>query len=119
DGFELWKRFRAAGVDGVSRGDQAFGAHAVETPREARHSVGLLTLEDHFSTEMLKRLDAPRQTFPAEFAQRTDEPLIDWRDRLRQDFRLPAVLAALTDLKAAYVEVLNPLLCESVLAINR
>src|SRR5690606_23542372 len=36
--------------------------------------------------------------------------LATWRDRLSQHYVVPVVLAGLTDLKSAYVEVANPLL---------
>ncbi|HET7133833.1 MAG TPA: hypothetical protein VFJ95_16375, partial [Gammaproteobacteria bacterium] len=52
---------------------------------------------------------------PPELERGADETLATWRDRLYQQFRIPALLAGLTDLKAAYVEVANPLLARSVL----
>src|SRR5690606_5799598 len=52
-------------------------------------------------------------------AKRPDESLAAWRDRLYQQFRLPVMLAALTDLKTPYVEVVNPLLFARVLAYAR
>jgi hypothetical protein len=51
--------------------------------------------------------------------QRRNETLATWRDRLYQTFRLPTVLAGLTDLKAAYIEVANPLLSRTVLRCVR
>lgn len=38
----------------------------------------------------------------------------DWRDRLWLQFRTPYVTAALDDIKTAYVEIVNPLLCREV-----
>ncbi|MBN1240791.1 MAG: hypothetical protein JXB36_19975 [Gammaproteobacteria bacterium] len=119
DGFELWRRFRAEGVHGVIRGDHSFGGAPVRTPEAVMQNAGLLTLEDHFPGDARTWFDLPRQTLPAEFARGASESLDDWRDRLRQQFRLPAVMAALTDLKTPYVEVVNPLLCEPVAECNR
>ena len=119
DGFELWRKFRVNAVHGVIRGDHTFGGSPVRTRSEALHNAGLVTLEDHFPDDVLKWFDTPAQALPRLLAQRPGEPLGDWRDRLRQQFRLPAVLAALTDLKTPYVEVLNPLLCMPIIECNR
>jgi hypothetical protein len=47
------------------------------------------------------------------------ESLATWRDRLYQQTRIPTFLAALTDLKSAYLEIGNPLLARSVLECVR
>jgi len=45
--------------------------------------------------------------------------LRDWRDRLYQQYRVPFLLAALSDLKLGYVEIVNPLLSDSVIDLIR
>jgi hypothetical protein len=47
------------------------------------------------------------------------ESLEAWRDRLQQQYRIPFVLGALSDLKLPYVEIINPLLANSVVALIR
>jgi hypothetical protein len=53
---------------------------------------------------------------PAAFQQTEKESLSEWRDRLYQTFRAPSILAALNDIKCAYVEIVNPFLARSVVS---
>ena len=115
DGFEVWKRLFERGVAGVIRGDEAFGWKRVRTELDVRDSIRLTLLKDYFPGRHVSSFDLPEQHIPPGMTRRFGESLATWRDRLYQAFRLPVMLAALTDLKTAYVEVLNPLLYSSVL----
>jgi len=64
-------------------------------------------------------LNLPEQVCPEKYEPLTGESLHDYRDRLYQVFRMPLVLAALNDLKAAYVEVANPFLTARVIRMVR
>jgi hypothetical protein len=55
-----------------------------------------------------------RQEVPEALLQRPQESLEMWRDRLQQQYRVPFVLAALSDLKLPYVEIISPLLSGSL-----
>src|SRR5690606_37984910 len=50
DGFDIWKRLYDAGVEGIVRGDEAFGWKPVRTERDVRDSVRLTLLEDILGT---------------------------------------------------------------------
>jgi hypothetical protein len=115
DGFLVWKTLFDEGYDGVIRGDEAFGSVPVRSPWIARHCASLTTLSDYFSSEELEAFELPEQPLPETLARASGETLETWRDRLYQQFRLPTLLAGLTDLKTAYIEVGNPLLARSVL----
>ena len=119
DGFRIWKTLFDEGCEGVIRGDEAFGSVPVSSAYAARWTASLTTLADYFSAEELATFDLPEQTLPATLERRGNESLATWRDRLYQQFRVPTLLAGLTDLKTAYVEVGNPLLTASVLACVR
>lgn len=119
DGFAVWKRLYDAGVEGVIRGDEAFGWKAVRSDADVLESVHLTTLEDVCGTRAARDLGLPSQHVPDALARRHDESLAAWRDRLYQQYRLPVMLAALTDLKTSYVEVVNPFLYARVLAFSR
>src|SRR5690606_248247 len=82
-------------------------------------SVHLTTLEDVCGTRAARDLGLPSQHVPDALARRHDESLAAWRDRLYQQYRVPVMLAALTDLKTSYVEVVNPFLYARVLACAR
>lgn len=119
DGFELWKTIRDEGWDGIIRGDEAFGSMRVRNTYEVRHSANLTLLSDYFDARELASFALPAQDLPDALARQDTESLATWRDRLYQESRLPTLLAALTDLKTPYVEVMNPLLSQSVLDLTR
>ena len=119
DGFRVWKTLFDGGYDGVIRGDEAFGWVPVSSPRAVRAATKLATLDDYFSASVLATFELPQQSLPAALTRREDETLATWRDRLYQHCRVPTFLAALTDLKTAYLDVGNPLLARSVLECVR
>jgi len=51
---------------------------------------------------------------PEAFKPGAGESLETWRDRLFQQFRVPFVHGALSDLKLPYVEIISPLLSDSL-----
>jgi hypothetical protein len=119
DGFKLWKTLFEDNVEGVIRGDHAFGCKTASTPLEARLSAGLSLLSDYMNIEGLSHLQLPEQDIPADLALKDGESSTTWRDRLQHQFRLPYILAALNDLKASYVEISNPLLSRKAINLVR
>ncbi|HET7131567.1 MAG TPA: asparagine synthase-related protein, partial [Gammaproteobacteria bacterium] len=115
DGFAVWKTLFDEGFDGIVRGDEAFGTVFVHNAAAARFRTRVTLLSDYFDAGEIASFELPEQRVPAELERRAGETLSTYRDRLYQEFSIPAALAALTDLKAAYVEVANPLLAASVL----
>jgi hypothetical protein len=119
DGFRVWKTLFDEGYDGVIRGDEAFGSVPVSSPFAVRCTACLTRLDDYFSAKECEAFELPPQTVPEALLQGRGESLATWRDRLYQQFRVPTLLAGLTDLKTAYVEVGSPLLARSVLECVR
>jgi hypothetical protein len=119
DGFKVWKTLYEDGVEGIIRGDEAFGSMYIRDEYGARYTANLTLLSDYFGPNERAAFELPEQPLQPEFAQRDTETLDTWRDRLYQEFRIPNLLAALTDLKTAYVEVANPLLTRAVLECAR
>jgi asparagine synthetase B (glutamine-hydrolysing) len=122
DGFRLWSELAQANVAGVVRGDESFGYKAVRDARGARFRAGLILWEDHVGLPHLQDLDLGHlgeQRIPDSLWQRQGESPADWRDRLYSAFRIPAILAALSELKSAYVEIANPLLLRRIAELAR
>jgi hypothetical protein len=115
DGFAVWKTLFDERTDGIIRGDEAFGLNFVHSTAAVRHRARLTLLDDFFDADEIESFDLPEQRVPAELERGRRETLATWRDRLYQQFRIPTALAGLTDLKAAYVEVANPLLARPVI----
>jgi hypothetical protein len=115
DGFRIWKRLFETGVCGIIRGDEGFGWSAVATPFDVRNSIGLLFLSDYPNLGDIQEWGTDKQVLPDYLTRRKHEPLDTWRDRLYHQFRIPVILAALSDLKCPYVEIVNPLLSKKII----
>jgi hypothetical protein len=61
----------------------------------------------------------PEQEIPEELNQQPGESLEVWRDRLYHTYRLPTILAAISDLKLSYIELINPLLSRKIIQTVR
>lgn len=120
DGMQLWKKMRESGCIGVVRGDVSNGATHSETERIARRSLGC-SLCDDFSNlkEWSERYSFPSQQLPSELERLVDEDLIDWQHRLYETYRIPTVLAALSDIKFSYLEQISPLLSRNIVETIR
>jgi len=119
DGFQLWSRMVDSGIRGIIRGDQVFGHKPVRKPLDVRKRVGLTLWSDFEALPPLERFGLQPASLPEGLQQATGESLETWRDRLQQQFRVPFVLGALSDLKLPYVEIIDPLLSGSVIDLIR
>lgn len=115
DGFEIWKTLFEEGVQGVIRGDHGFSSKKVSSPSTVRHKVGCALCSDFSNLRNYKNYGFATQKLPENLLQKKGEKLEGWRDRLIHEFRLPAILSSLTDLKLPYVELINPLLSRKIL----
>jgi hypothetical protein len=120
DGMEIWRRFHDNEIDWVLRGDEGFGWKQVSSDLTTRLSVGCGLCGDY---ENLKNLSEdfgfPRQELPVELHRKDGETLFAWRDRLYHSYRMPTILAALSDIKLSYVEIVSPLLSKKILTAAR
>lgn len=114
DGFAIWKTLFEENVQGVIRGDEGFGRFPVDSPANVRSHVEVSLCADFANLKGFEGIGISGQQMPELFKQEKDETLETWRDRLYHQFRMPVVLAALTDLKLPFVEVISPLLSKRV-----
>ena len=119
DGFQLWSLMVDGGIRGIIRGEQVFGHRPVRTPLDVRNRVGLTTWSDHVELPPLERFGLPRMSLPEGLEQEAGESLETWRDRLHQQYRAPFIYGALNDLKLPYVELISPLLSNSLVDLIR
>jgi len=117
DGLETWRKLlEEEGCSGIIRGDEGFGWIPVSSELTVRFNVGMGLCADYRNLDgIVEKFGFPRQDLPAELRRRKDETLSAWRDRLYHAYRLPTILAALSDIKYSYVEIINPLLARSIL----
>ncbi len=119
DGFAMWRDLAADGVHGIIRGDEGFGCTPVTRPADVRRYEKLTMWDEYGGLPPLTQLGLEEQVMPAELEQRPEETLEAWRDRVSHVHELPVALAALSDLKLPYVEVVNPLLTRSLIHLAR
>jgi hypothetical protein len=115
DGFRTWKYLFESGYQGIFRGDEAFGNHAVSSPMDVYKNVGLYILSDYENlASIVRSIEELNQKRPSRLEQREDENLERWRDRLSAEFEAPTLIAPLSDIKLSFVEVVNPFLSRSI-----
>jgi hypothetical protein len=115
DGFKIWKTLFESGIHGIIRADEGFGWGPVSSHSDVRFCVEIPLWSDFSNLKNLEEFCFTKQEMPDELAQREGESLEGWRDRLYHQFRIPVVLAALSDLKLPYVEIINPLLSRRII----
>jgi hypothetical protein len=117
DGLETWRKLlEEERCSGIIRGDEGLGWIPVSSELGVRLSVGIGLCADYRNLDsMIERFQLPKQDLPVELQRTTNETLQVWRDRLYHAYRLPTILAALSDIKYSYVDVINPLLAGSIL----
>jgi hypothetical protein len=115
DGFHIWKTLYNNGVQGIIRGDEGFGWNKVSSELYVRLGTGLTLCEDFLNLRDYENYGFARQVIPKNLQRRRAESLPRWRDRIYHEYRLPTIIAALTDLKLAYVEQITPLLAKNIL----
>jgi hypothetical protein len=84
---------------------------------QARRASSLIVTADYRHSVIPKEFELSEKDIPPALARKPGESLAQWRDRLWLEYRTPVVTAALEDIKAAYVEILNPLLCSKIVRV--
>ena len=114
DGLAHFRAFAAEGIEVIIRGDTCFGGPRWEPADSAlamRRTISLLLCGEIANLQpRLEAFGLGGQAIPEPLARRDGESLLAWRDRLYLRFRATTVLSALTETKAAFVDVVNPLL---------
>jgi len=112
DGSRAWQRLFDAGTAAILRGDcPGWGSPYAPISEAVARSINMhcTLVSDYPDGELIHRLGLAPQRRPDELYQRAGEALDDYRDRLYNDFELPTCMAAMNDVKSAYLEVVNPL----------
>lgn len=117
DGLETWRKLlEEERCSGIIRGDEGLGWITVTSASRVRLNLGLGLCADYRNLDgVIEKFQFSRQDLPVDLHRGKGETLSAWRDRLYHAYRLPTILAALSDIKLSYVEVINPLLARSIL----
>ena len=113
DGFKIWKTLFDDGVQGIIRGDVGVGRKVLDETR-SRSFAGCALCTDFKNFKDYEKYNIPKQEVPDFILKRDNESLGNYRERLYQQYRIPTVLSALSDLKLGYVEQITPLLSRRI-----
>lgn len=117
DGFEAWKFIKNMKLSALFRGDETFSLYNGDNFSLVRHRNGLLGFDD-IETSINKYLIDKNVDFSI-VNQHSEETLNSYAKRIRIDYRLPAILGILNEIKCNFVEVYNPLLNNSIVAYSK
>jgi hypothetical protein len=115
DGMHIWKDLHEQGLRGILRGDEILGDWVVYSPYMVLSRKHMFPLAIYANLPDLKTLGLTSQTLPPQLKQQPHETLAEWSDRLEQKTYFPANLSGLNELKAGYLEVMNPLISRRVM----
>ncbi|MER8762905.1 hypothetical protein [Mesorhizobium sp. M0968] len=119
DNLDSFRKLSAEGVRGIVRGDECFGWLETTTEEDVRRGVGLALLSDFYAPAQIAEWGLTCPELPVEWQRRPAESRENWRDRLYQGYRLPLVLAPLSDIVLNFMEVANPLLTHPIIRMVR
>jgi asparagine synthetase B (glutamine-hydrolysing) len=122
DGLKMWRNMFRDGIEGIIRGDEAFGVFFVSSELEANYRASLTTYE-HFRNlhDLVEKtwVTAKQQVIPDWLLRRANESPATWRDRVYQTHRVPNYLCGSYGRKCSYVEVINPYLSRGIVRFVR
>lgn len=120
DGMAIWKNIYDSGKHGIIRGDETFGGPQSNSLLRSRLLTGCKLCSDFSNLEDYEAIGIEKQVLPDRFRHVPGvESPGSYRDRLYQQFRMPYTLSALSDIKYAYTEMINPFLLRKVILLSR
>lgn len=117
DGMAIWKNIFDTGKHGIIRGDECFGGPPCNSFLRSRLINECKICADFSNLENFEEnYGYEKQVIPEHLKEKPykETPGI-YRDRNYQDFRMPVILSALSDIKYAYTEILNPFLTKKII----
>lgn len=119
DGMRFLMDLRDAGVAVTIRGDVSMGSSSVAGDAFLMRAEVCLPLCSDIANlaPRLAEFGLEGQRYPDTFERQAGETIETWRDRLNRKFYVTHVLGALTEVKAYFGEIINPLLSRGILAV--
>ena len=118
DGMQIWDDLVASKVGGLLRGDELFGSAFATKAPQILQNMRLNSFADFArSTEQTDLANRFDHATPADLAKRSGESAARWRWRLRANYEISTVYAALNSIRDRFTEVSCPLLTGSLVRI--
>lgn len=121
DGMVFWKHVFEQKVETIVRGDVAFGiARKIDfkSEKEAKYFGQAYLCREWANLSHLEEV-YPGQVYPEHMQKSDNESFNTYFEKNYVQFRLPLVMASLSDFKLSYVELINPLLSKKILSAVR
>jgi len=121
DGLRVWQTLYEDGVSGVIRGDEPdWGDTGVPTDADVtRRDEGGAVVSDYPQGHLIRHLGLAPQPLPGWMLKTDEESLGRYASRLWDRHGFQVEMAPLNDVKAAYVEIVNPFLADRVMKVAR
>jgi asparagine synthetase B (glutamine-hydrolysing) len=111
DGMQIWDELSDIRASGLLRGDELFGSAIAYNTSQILQNMRLTSFGEYSrSAEQRELAIRHDHSPPADLLQRTGERIRHWRWRLRADYEIPTVYAALNSVRSRFTEVACPLL---------
>lgn len=115
DNFKIFEDIFINGYKFLIRGDIPFTEGIDINEKMARDHIGIRKFTDYCNSGNfnLKKLISIQEQNNPNVQQRETESLIEWRDRLYIDYRIPIVISSFNDIINSYVETTAPMMSYS------
>lgn len=119
DNFKMWHSINEMGYDLIVRSDEVFGWLPVADVKNVRLLLEMSYLQDFENFKSSEDYGLEKCSIPEEYNFQTDETLYSYRDRLFNIYRQTFVQPAIHDLFYPFVEMINPLFSNAIVAYAR
>ena len=110
DSFEMWHDFVRDGYRYVLRGDIPYTEGIDTDEPSARAHIGLQMALDYDNQAALHMAELAELQSQFDISRHEDESLIQWRDRLYVEWRIPMVISAFSGLIGQFLENRSPMM---------
>lgn len=111
DGMQIWDELCDFRASGLLRGDELFGSAIAYNAAQILQNMRLTSFGEYSSSAEQRALALRHDhSPPRDLLQGTGERIRHWRWRLRADYEIPTVYAALNSVRSRFTEVACPLL---------
>lgn len=118
DGMQIWDDLSASDARGLLRGDELFGSVFATRNAQILQNMRLISFSDYAGGVEQNALAARHNhATPAGLLRRSGESTTRWRSRLRADYEIPTVYAALNAVRTRFVEDASPFLARSLVVL--
>jgi hypothetical protein len=120
DGMGIWRKIFETGELNVLRGDEPFGGFESGSMLRSRLVTGMKLCEDYSNLQDYEEYGFEKQVLAEHLIPIPGkDTTATYRDKLYQGYRMPTTLSALSDVKYAYTEILNPCLTRQIIGQAR